>query len=133
MSRPALVALAALALAAALSGCTLLKDEEPFVVRVASERTEPTQVTVAVEEADGGEVFRTSLSVSRTTLRTPYHLPELDGDFRFSVEADGQRWEDAKSVTPGKSSWTVLLKADGSVCFQYLDDGDSDAVCPEEG
>ena len=130
MSRATLAALAMAALAVPLSGCsTLLKDEEPFKVQVFSEMADPWTGTIVVGEEGGDEVFRKTLTITRTSLRTPYHLPELDGRFTFAVEAEGQRWEDTRAMTPGTASWTIRVSA-SQVCFDFLDDGAGDSVCP---
>lgn len=129
--RPVLVArsLAAVALLVPLSGCALLKDEDPFKIQLFSDMTDDWTGTVIVAEPDGDERFHKTLTLSRASVRTPYHIGELDGTFVFAVESSGRRWEHTTAMTPGSATWTIRV-AVGSVCFEFLDDGASDSVCP---
>ena len=131
MSR-ALLAVAFVALVPMLSGCTLLKEEEPFQVTVRSELTDPWTGTVRVLDEDGAQVFSRQVTVSRTSIRTPYSIQELDGTHTFAVESGGWRWQDTTSMVPGESGWTVVVRAPGDVCFEYVRGGAAGgSVCPE--
>lgn len=125
-------AAASLLLLPALSGCTLLKDEEPFQVRVTTGLSDPWTGTVTIRDEEGAQVFSRQVTLSRTSIRTPFHIGELEGPHTFVVESGGWRWQDTAAMAPGESGWTVLVHQPDRVCFEYVRDGAaSGPVCPE--
>lgn len=130
MRGPALLVVA-VPLAALLSGCTLLSDEEPFRVAVHSQMREPWTGTVVVSEADGDERFRKTYTITQNSIRTQDYLNELVGEFVFVVESPDWRWEDTQAMGAGKSSWTVTVVQPDRVCYRYSVDGATSEACPE--
>ena len=118
----------ALALLVLLPGCLLVK-EQPFDIQVTNGTADDWAARLTIRHEDGDQRFDQEVIVSPGEL-SHWAIPELVGDFVFTVEQGNRTWTDIYNMGRGEYGWTVVVDQDGTVCFDYHLDDTSASVCP---